>query len=110
MHRPSPHVQSGHAGSSAFRSPGRSCWSRRARQVLHHIISTSPPAPTRAGATAAVGVAGGGVGAVNWRALATMFLGWIVTVPAAGLLAGLSFFMIASSPRPMPANGFFGEL
>jgi len=59
------------------------------------------------GATAAVGVCGGGLGAVNWRMLLTMFLGWIVTVPAAGLLSGLSFLMIASAPRPMPSNGFF---
>ncbi|KAK4112913.1 phosphate transporter family protein [Canariomyces notabilis] len=37
--------------------------------------------------------------AVNWRQLAWIFLGWVLTLPAAGLIAGLLFVMAVNTPH-----------
>ncbi|KAF9583524.1 Na+/Pi symporter [Lunasporangiospora selenospora] len=51
------------------------------------------------GATTAIGLlSGGGFRSLNWRLLAQVFLGWIVTLPAAGLTSGLIFAFVARSP------------
>ena len=59
------------------------------------------------GATVAVGLCNGNTSAVNWKLIAIIFLGWIITCPMAGLITGMSFWAVCSSPRPVPGNGFF---
>ncbi|KAM0713884.1 hypothetical protein Q7P37_010846 [Cladosporium fusiforme] len=38
-------------------------------------------------------------GAVNWRQLGFIFMGWVVTLPAAGLMAGLICVMALNAPQ-----------
>ncbi|EKX48399.1 hypothetical protein GUITHDRAFT_68795 [Guillardia theta CCMP2712] len=59
------------------------------------------------GATTGVGLCNGDVRSVNWKLLAVIFGGWIVTCPAAGIVTGLIFWAIISAPNPTPGNGFF---
>jgi len=52
------------------------------------------------GATAGVGLtAGGRASDVNWRLVAVAFMSWMLTLPAAGLTAGLVFSFAAYSPK-----------
>lgn len=51
-----------------------------------------------AGATAAVGLCNGNFRAVNWKMLALCMLGWILTLPCAGLVAGLWFAFATYGP------------
>jgi hypothetical protein len=39
-----------------------------------------------------------------------IFFGWILTLPAAGLISGGLFYLLAhtTGPTPVPGNGFFG--
>jgi PiT family inorganic phosphate transporter len=39
------------------------------------------------------------LGAVNWRQLAFIFMGWVLTLPAAGLVAGLLCVMALNAPH-----------
>ncbi|EKX38410.1 hypothetical protein GUITHDRAFT_40186, partial [Guillardia theta CCMP2712] len=41
------------------------------------------------GATAAVGLCNGDVGAVNWKLIGVICFGWLLTCPAAGIITGL---------------------
>ncbi|KAI8090917.1 phosphate transporter, partial [Gilbertella persicaria] len=50
------------------------------------------------GATAAVGLCNGKLSAVNWKMLTWCFFSWILTLPAAGLVAGLLFSFCAYGP------------
>ncbi|KAI8373600.1 solute carrier family 20 [Choanephora cucurbitarum] len=50
------------------------------------------------GATAAVGLCNGKISAVNWKMLTWCFFSWILTLPAAGLVAGLLFAFCAYGP------------
>ncbi|KAJ9057556.1 hypothetical protein DSO57_1021629 [Entomophthora muscae] len=50
------------------------------------------------GSTAAVGLCNGDVHAVNWRMLAWCMFSWILTLPVAGLVAGLLFAFGTRSP------------
>jgi len=59
------------------------------------------------GATVAVGLCNGSTDAVNWRLVAVIFGGWIVTCPAAAFLTGMLYWGVVSSPKPMESNGFF---
>jgi len=59
------------------------------------------------GATIAVGLCNGTTKAVNWKLVAIIFGGWLITCPAAGLITGMLFWGVVSSPKPMPQNGFF---
>ncbi|KAK6514314.1 hypothetical protein TWF506_008710 [Arthrobotrys conoides] len=54
---------------------------------------------TLAGATLGVALMNYDVGAVNWRQLGWIFLGWVLTLPAAGLFAGLLCAMALNAPR-----------
>ena len=38
-------------------------------------------------------------GAVNWRQLAFIFMGWVLTLPCAGLIAGLLCVMALNAPH-----------
>lgn len=50
-------------------------------------------------ATASIGLlSGGGFRSLNYKALLIVFGGWIVTLPAAGLISGLVFAFVARSP------------
>ncbi|OMH80403.1 Phosphate-repressible phosphate permease pho-4 [Zancudomyces culisetae] len=51
------------------------------------------------GAMAGVGLCNGDIHAVNWKMYAYCFFSWIMTLPAAGLLSGLFFALIAYSPE-----------
>jgi phosphate/sulfate permease len=59
------------------------------------------------GATIAVGLCNGSTAAVNLVLICIIFFGWVITCPSAGLICGLMFWGIASSPKPMEGNGFF---
>lgn len=50
------------------------------------------------GATAAVGLCNGNWKAVNWKMIAWCFFSWILTLPFAGLVAGLIFSFAAYAP------------
>jgi len=63
----------------------------------------------KCGSTAAVGCSGGDVRAVNWKMVAIIFFGWIITLPCAGFMSGCLFYLIASAPQPMKGNGFFDD-
>mmetsp|Transcript_2026 Transcript_2026/g.4666 ORF Transcript_2026/g.4666 Transcript_2026/m.4666 type:complete len:532 (-) Transcript_2026:46-1641(-) len=51
------------------------------------------------GAIMGVGLCNGDAKAVNWRMVGTIFLGWLLTVPLAGLVAGGMFYMVAFAPN-----------
>ncbi|KAI8367708.1 phosphate transporter [Radiomyces spectabilis] len=53
------------------------------------------------GATAAIGLCNGSVKAVNWRMLSWCFFSWILTLPFAGLTAGLLFAFANYSPSTL---------
>lgn len=50
------------------------------------------------GATAAVGLCNGNLRAVNWKMLGQTMFGWVMTLPCAGLVAGLLFAFAAYGP------------
>jgi PiT family inorganic phosphate transporter len=39
------------------------------------------------------------LGAVNWRQLAFIFSGWVLTLPCAGLISGLLCLMALNTPH-----------
>lgn len=51
------------------------------------------------GATVGVGLCNGKLRAVNWQRVGLLFLSWVVTIPIAGLLAGLPMAAILAAPR-----------
>lgn len=51
------------------------------------------------GATVFVGLCNKDVKAVNWRMVTWCYLGWLVTLPCAGLVAGLLMAIIVHAPR-----------
>ncbi|KAF9969746.1 Na+/Pi symporter [Actinomortierella ambigua] len=56
------------------------------------------------GATTAIGLlSGGGFKSLNWRLLIGVFGGWVMTLPAAGLTAGLVFAFAGHSPSIAPS-------
>lgn len=59
-----------------------------------------PVSTTQSLTGAALGVAlmNYDLGSVNWRQVAKIFLGWILTLPCAGLLAGLTCLMALNTP------------
>ena len=59
------------------------------------------------GATTAVGLCNGDVGAVNWKLVGIIFGGWILTCPCAGIVTGLLYWAVAGAPSPVAGNGFF---
>jgi len=59
------------------------------------------------GATMAVGLCNGTVDALNWKLIAIIFGGWIITCPSAAFITGMMFWGIVSAPRPLEGNGFF---
>ena len=59
-----------------------------------------PVSTTQCLTGAAVGVAlmNYDLGAVNWRQVAFIFMGWVLTLPAAGLISGLLCLMALNAP------------
>lgn len=51
------------------------------------------------GASLGVALMNYDLGAVNWRQLAFIFMGWVLTLPAAGLVAGLLCVMALNTPH-----------
>ncbi|KAK1927683.1 phosphate transporter [Papiliotrema laurentii] len=51
------------------------------------------------GATIGVGVVSSGPAGVNWRAIGWVFLGWVLTVPIAGISAGCLMGIILNAPH-----------
>lgn len=51
------------------------------------------------GAVVFVGLCNGDVRAVNWRMVAWCYAGWILTVPCAGLIAGITMGIISNAPN-----------
>jgi phosphate/sulfate permease len=52
-----------------------------------------------AGAVVGVALMNLDFGAVNWRQMAFIFCGWILTLPCAGLIAGLLMAMSLNTPQ-----------
>jgi len=60
----------------------------------------------KSGATAAVGLfSSGRLEAVNWNMIGIILFGWVLTLPAAGLIAGSLFYLLAHTTGPTPASG-----
>ncbi|KAK5942244.1 hypothetical protein PMZ80_004807 [Knufia obscura] len=51
------------------------------------------------GASMGVALMNYDIGAVNWRQLAWIFLGWVLTLPCAGLIGGLIALMALNTPH-----------
>ena len=51
------------------------------------------------GATVGVGLCNGTWRSINWRMVAWIYGGWIITLPTAGLISGLLMAFIIHSPR-----------
>lgn len=51
------------------------------------------------GSTLGVALMNYDLGAVNWRQLAFIFMGWVLTLPIAGLVAGLMCLMALNTPH-----------
>ncbi|CAO1627744.1 unnamed protein product [Sympodiomycopsis kandeliae] len=51
------------------------------------------------GATVGVGLMNGSLKAVNWQRVGLLFLSWILTIPIAGLLAGIPMGIILNAPQ-----------
>lgn len=51
------------------------------------------------GATMGVALMNYDVGAVNWRQLGFIFMGWVLTLPCAGLISGLMCLMALNTPH-----------
>lgn len=51
------------------------------------------------GAIVGVALTNGDVKSLNWRQLGKIFLGWVLTVPAAGLVSGLLMAMALNAPH-----------
>jgi PiT family inorganic phosphate transporter len=51
------------------------------------------------GASMGVALMNFDAGAVNWRQLAYIFMGWVMTLPCAGLIAGLLCVMALNAPH-----------
>lgn len=51
------------------------------------------------GATLGVALMNYDLGAVNWAQLGFIFMGWVLTLPIAGLLAGLMCLMALNTPH-----------
>jgi phosphate/sulfate permease len=50
------------------------------------------------GATIGVGLCSGSLSSINWRKTAVIFSSWLVTVPAAGTIAGLVMYFTSHAP------------
>eukprot|EP00899_Mesostigma_viride_P020059 jgi/Mesvir1/28054/Mv04654-RA.1 len=77
--------------------------------VLAVLIATARGLPVSTtqcitGAVIAVGLCNGDVGAVNWRMVSWTLFGWLITVPVAGVVAGLIFSVVAFSPKALDCN------
>ncbi|KAJ2692590.1 hypothetical protein H4R19_006127 [Coemansia spiralis] len=53
------------------------------------------------GAIAAIGLCNGNLRATNWKTLGWCFVSWIVTLPVAGLIAGLVFAFGSNAPNKL---------
>ncbi|KAG8808791.1 Na+/Pi symporter [Serendipita sp. 400] len=51
------------------------------------------------GATVGVGLCTGDIKAINWRMVAWIYLGWFITLPCTGLIAGCLMGLIINAPR-----------
>lgn len=51
------------------------------------------------GATMGVALMNYDLGAVNWKQLAYIFMGWVLTLPSAGLISGLLCLMALNTPH-----------
>ncbi|ODV60028.1 inorganic phosphate transporter [Ascoidea rubescens DSM 1968] len=51
------------------------------------------------GATVSVGLCNKSLKSVNWRMVLWIYLGWIITLPSAGLVAGIIMGIIINAPR-----------
>jgi solute carrier family 20 (sodium-dependent phosphate transporter) len=54
---------------------------------------------TIVGAVVGVGLASGTWRAINWRMVAWIYGGWIITLPTAGILSGCITGIIINAPR-----------
>lgn len=51
------------------------------------------------GAIVGVAMTNGDVRSLNWKQFGKIFLGWVLTVPAAGLISGLLMAMALNTPH-----------
>jgi len=88
-----------------FHSPSRGfCMELAAlTTVLWASASGNPVSTTHCltGATVAVGLCNGSLAGVNWRMVAWTTAGWVLTLPASALIAGVTFAVLAQSPKAL---------
>lgn len=51
------------------------------------------------GATVGVGLVNGHVRSINWRMVAWIYMGWIITLPVTGIISGCLMGLILNAPR-----------
>jgi len=108
------HIMRALGNKICYHSPSRGfCMDLGAMFTVLSLSKLGVPVSTthcKSGATAAVGLCSSGkLEAVNWRMIAVILFGWVLTLPAAGLIAGGLFYVLASTsgPTPVRGNGFF---
>eukprot|EP00899_Mesostigma_viride_P013627 jgi/Mesvir1/22265/Mv18603-RA.1 len=77
--------------------------------VLSVLIATVRGLPVSTtqcitGAVVFVGLCNGDIGAVNWRMVSWTLFGWVLTVPIAGIIAGVIFSIISFSPKALDCS------
>jgi sodium-dependent phosphate transporter len=108
------HIMRALGNKICYHSPSRGfCMDLGAMFTVLSLSKLGVPVSTthcKSGATAAVGlVSSGRLEAVNWNMIAIILFGWVLTLPAAGLISGSLFYLLATTwgPRPVAGNGFF---
>jgi sodium-dependent phosphate transporter len=82
----------------------RACLSNRALFVCFCAPAQGNAVSTThciTGATVGVGLCTGSMRGVNWRMVAWTTCGWMLTLPAAALVSGVTFALIALSPKAL---------
>ena len=108
------HIMRALGNKICYHSPSRGfCMDLGAMFTVLSLSKLGVPVSTthcKSGATAAVGLLSSGrLEAVNWKMIAVILFGWVLTLPAAGLISGSLFWVLATTwgPRPVAGNGFF---
>lgn len=86
-----------------YHSPSRGCSMELGAAITVLVFSQYKlPVSTSmciTGATIGVGLCNGTVRAVNWQRVGLLGLGWIMTIPIAGTLAGCLMGLILNAPH-----------
>ena len=88
-----------------YHSPSRGfCMELAALTTVLWASATGNPVSTThclTGATVAVGLCSGSLAGVNWKMVAWTGMGWMLTLPASALISGVTFAVLARSPKAL---------